>query len=109
MTLTVRDGLIVDDTAKTAVTNACGQLGTAANAPSMINAQIIAGWGTDQYANQDDPNSNKKYGLHVTVETFDNSRPQDQRRTGRWHVYESGAVYVDRAGDGKLITYVCNS
>jgi hypothetical protein len=109
MTLSVKPGLKVDDAAMDAVTNACGELGTTANAPSTNtnNAQIVAGWGTDQYSNQDDPNAaNKKYGLHVTVETFDSSRPEGQRRTGRWHVYESGAVYVDRNG---TISYVCNS
>jgi len=46
MTLTVKSGVIVDDSAKTAVTNACGELGTAAKAPSTetISAQIVAGW-----------------------------------------------------------------
>lgn len=106
--LTVRQNVRVDDAAKTAVMNACGELGAAAKSPS-INAQIIAGWGGDQYANQTDPKAqNKKYGNHVTVETFDSSKPQGAQLTGRWHVYESGAVYLDRTGKGSNITYACN-
>jgi hypothetical protein len=109
--LTVKQGLSVDQTSKDAVMNACGELGTAAKStgPGAINAQVTAGWGGDQYANQADPNAqNKKYGNHVTVETFDSSKPQGAQRTGRWHVYESGAVYLDRSGQGTNITYVCN-
>lgn len=110
MTLTVREHVSVDNTAKTAVTNACGELGAAATAPNTLKAEIIAGWGSDQYSNQKDPNAvNKNYGDHVTVETFDSSKPQGKQFTGRWHVYESGAVYLDRDGNNRKIDYVCNS
>jgi hypothetical protein len=100
--LTVKEGLIVDQTAKDAVNNACGDLGKAARGTD--NAQIVAGWGEDQFKNETDPHNNKKYGLHVTVETFSN-----KARTGRWHVYESGAVWVDPKADGKNSVYSCNS
>ena len=109
--LTVKEGLSVDETAKTAVTNACGDLGTAAKSPkgpAAINTQITSGWGGDQYSPQIDTKANKKYGNHVTVETFDQALPQGSQRTGRWHVYESGAVWVDKTGNGTSSSYVCN-
>ncbi len=72
--LTVKPGLSVDQSSKDAVTNACGALGTAAKSPegpTAINAQIVGGWGGDQYSSQTDTKANKKYGNHVTVETYD--------------------------------------
>jgi hypothetical protein len=78
-----------------AVSAACGELGMVANSPTS-NAQIIGGWSDDQYTNQSDPKAGKKYGDHLTIETFVGSN-----RTGRWHLYESGSVWVDRAGSIK--------
>ena len=109
--LTVKPNLVVDQSAKDAVTNACGALGTAAKSPegpTAINAQIVGGWGGDQFSTETDSKANKKYGNHVTVETYDQALPKGSQRTGRWHVYESGAVWVDKTGDGKNSSYVCN-
>jgi hypothetical protein len=83
---------------------ACGDLGSAANSEE-INAQVVGGWSGDQFVTQVDPNASpRKYGNHLTVETF-----QGRQRTGRWHLYESGSVWVDLTGSGKNILESCHS
>jgi len=81
---------------------ACGELGLVANS-TVNNAQVVGGWSEDQYTNQADPQAGRNYGNHLTVETFVGAQ-----RTGRWHLYESGSVWVDRDGKGRNISESCH-
>ncbi len=104
--VTVKSGMDPSNTPEyeDALEAACGELGTVANSKKN-NAQVVGGWSQDQYANQVDPDAApKKYGNHLTVETF-----VDKKRTGRWHLYKSGSVWVDRKGDGKRSAESCHS
>lgn len=100
--VTIRHGMHPStlDEYKPVLKDACGDLGKAAHS-KKINAQVIAGWGGDQFTNEDDPEAGRTYGNHLTIETF-----KKKEMTGRWHLYESGAVWVHRNGK---ISYVCNS
>jgi hypothetical protein len=105
-TVTLKDGMPPSKKAEyeKALKAACGELGEAARSRD-VNAKVVGGWSDDQYATQVDPQAKpKKYGLHLTVETF-----KGPQRTGRWHLYESGSVWVDRKGTGKNIVESCHS
>jgi hypothetical protein len=87
-----------------ALNAACGELGRAARSKD-VNTKVVGSWGADQYSGKVDPKAKpKKYGDHLTVETF-----KGKDRTGRWHLYQSGSVWVDRKGDGRSIVESCHS
>ena len=81
---------------------ACGEIGEVAKAERETKnfAKVTKGWHADEYKNENDPITNTRYGKHVTVETY-----KKNKMTGRWHLYESGAAWVDRKGN---IAHSCN-